>query len=112
MSPIQSTATLQLSLPIQRPGLRTRVRCRRYSALPRFAALFYVRISCNGGCAWETFGSAGFLYLRFLSLRTAATHSPENERGSSHLIWELYRCMPWICRFFVRALHQPLLAAD
>ncbi|POM11520.1 hypothetical protein CUU62_05085 [Pseudomonas sp. WP001] len=55
--------------------------CRRFSSI----------ISCNGGCAWETFGSAGFLYLRFLSLRTAATHSPENERGSSHLIWEFYR---------------------
>jgi hypothetical protein len=27
----------------------------------------------NGGCAWETFGSAGFLYLRFISPRTAAT---------------------------------------
>ncbi|CAI8862009.1 hypothetical protein EMIT0324P_20143 [Pseudomonas chlororaphis] len=39
--------------------------------------------SCNGGCAWETFGSAGFLYLRFISLRTAATLSPDNEHGSS-----------------------------
>jgi len=38
--------------------------------------------SCNGGCAWETFGSAGFLHFRFISLRTAATHSPDNECGS------------------------------
>ncbi|MGE1152751.1 hypothetical protein [Pseudomonas kitaguniensis] len=29
-----------------------------------------------GGCAWETFGSAGFaLFHRFANLRTAATHS-------------------------------------
>jgi hypothetical protein len=27
--------------------------------------------------------SAGFLYLRFISPRIAATHSPDNERGSS-----------------------------
>jgi hypothetical protein len=75
------------SLPIQRPGLRTRVRCRRTSAPPTFAGAFFVlAFPCNGGCAWETFGSAGFLYLRFLSLRIAATLSPENGGGSAHLI--------------------------
>ncbi|TWR53015.1 hypothetical protein FIV41_24875 [Pseudomonas marginalis] len=59
---------------------------------PDFEGVFFSpENSCNGGCAWETFGSAGFLYLRFLSLRTAATHSPENERGSSHSIGEFYQ---------------------
>ncbi|MCH4877959.1 hypothetical protein EQV97_11275 [Pseudomonas sp. TMW22090] len=29
----------------------------------------------HGGCAWETFGSAGFLLLRFANPRTTATHS-------------------------------------
>lgn len=28
----------------------------------------------HGGCAWETFGSAGFLMYRFANLRTAATN--------------------------------------
>ncbi|TKK02808.1 hypothetical protein PflCFBP13510_20610 [Pseudomonas fluorescens] len=50
-------------------------RCRRNKRhQTRFAGVFFSPlISCNGGCAWETFGSAGFLYLRFISLRTAAT---------------------------------------
>jgi hypothetical protein len=75
------------SLPIQRPGLRTRVRCRRTSAPTHVCRRFFVlAFPCNGGCAWETFGSAGFLYLRFLSLRIAATLSPENGGGSAHLI--------------------------
>ncbi|MSU94892.1 hypothetical protein C1X35_16060 [Pseudomonas sp. FW306-1C-G01A] len=30
-------------------------------------------LSSHGGCAWETFGSAGFLLLRFANPRTAAT---------------------------------------
>jgi len=42
-------------------------------------AFFVPAFPCNGGCAWEVFGPAGFLYLRFLSLRIAATLSPENE---------------------------------
>ncbi len=46
---------------------------------PRLPAFFCARIPCNGGCAWEAFEPAGFLYLRFLSLRIAATLSPENE---------------------------------
>jgi len=48
---------------------------------PMIAGAFFApALTCNGGCAWETFGSAGFLYLRFLSLRIAATLSPENEK--------------------------------
>jgi hypothetical protein len=31
--------------------------------------------SFHGGCAWETFGSAGFLLLRFANPRTTATQS-------------------------------------
>ncbi|AVO61039.1 hypothetical protein C6Q18_24810 [Pseudomonas chlororaphis subsp. piscium] len=46
-------------------------------------ALFCVCISCYGGCAREVFGPAGFLLSRFTNLRTAATHSLGNERGSS-----------------------------
>jgi len=68
------------SLPIQRPGLITRVRYRRTSAPIHVCRRFFVSaLPCNGGCAWETFGSAGFLYLRFISPRIAATHSPDNE---------------------------------
>ncbi|MGR3887973.1 hypothetical protein FW764_13595 [Pseudomonas sp. 1152_12] len=50
-------------------------RCRRTKRPqnPICRRFFSPNISCNGGCAWETFGSAGFLYLRFISLRTAAT---------------------------------------
>ncbi|PRB52592.1 hypothetical protein CQ009_10910 [Pseudomonas sp. MYb2] len=71
------------SLPIQRPGLRTRVRYRRNSAPTHDCRRFFLpAFTCNGGCAWETFGSAGFLYLRFLSLRIAATLSPENEMAA------------------------------
>ena len=52
---------------------------RRYSAHHPIAGAFFVpAASCYGGCAWETFGSAGFLYLRFISPRIAATHSSDN----------------------------------
>ena len=40
-------------------------------------------MSFYGGRVWEGFGPAGFLYLRFTNLHTAATHSLGNERGSS-----------------------------
>ena len=40
-------------------------------------------VTLYGGCAWDTFGCAGFLYLRSTNLRTAATHSFGRERGSS-----------------------------
>lgn len=69
-----TTLPFHSSLPIQRPGLITRQDAGAPSATkPDLQAFFSPIISCNGGCAWETFGSAGFLYLRFISLRTAAT---------------------------------------
>ena len=43
-----------------------------------------------GGCAWETLGSAGCQLSRFTNLRTAATHSLGNERGSSKLKLEFH----------------------
>lgn len=47
---------------------------RRTSAPITFAGAFFVpAVSCYGGCAWETLGSAGFLGYRFANLRTAAT---------------------------------------
>ena len=47
-------------------------------------AFFASAVSCNGGCAWETFGSAGFLLPRFANLRTAATDNRlATVRGSS-----------------------------
>jgi hypothetical protein len=57
---------------------------RRNSAHISFAGAFFApAFPFYGGCAWETFGSAGFLLSRFTNLRTAATHSLGNERGSS-----------------------------
>jgi len=52
--------TLPPSLPNQRPGLVTRGKSLRNSAM-RSQALFF---ACNlryGGCAWDVFGRAGFL---------------------------------------------------
>lgn len=62
------------SLPIQRPGLATRNDYRRNSAPTQTAGAFFVpAVLFYGGCVRETFGSAGFLYLRFANLHTAAT---------------------------------------
>lgn len=49
------------------------------------AGAFFVSVmSCYGGRARETFGSAGFLLPRFANLRTAATHNRlATVRGSS-----------------------------
>ena len=48
---------------------------RRNSAPITIAGAFFVpAVTCYGGCAWETFGSAGF-WDRFANLRTAATLS-------------------------------------
>ena len=48
--------------------------CRRTGAPITIAGAFFVPASLlYGGCAWETFGSAGVLYARFANLRTAAT---------------------------------------
>lgn len=38
-------------------------------------AFFVPATTSYGGCAWETFGSAGFQFPRFANLRTAATLS-------------------------------------
>lgn len=68
-------------------GLGNPFNNRRNSAHISFAGVFFTpAISFYGGCAWETFGSAGFLLSRFTNLRTAATHSLGNERGSSSTI--------------------------
>lgn len=59
---------------------------RRNSAPITIAGAFFVpAVTCYGGCAQDTFGCAGFLYLRSTNLRTAATHSFGRERGSSQL---------------------------
>ena len=47
---------------------------RRTGAPITIAGAFFVPAhSVYGGCAWETFGSAGFLLPRSVNLRTAAT---------------------------------------
>lgn len=47
-------------------------------------AFFVLAYPVYGGCAWETFGSAGFLDSRFANLRTAATPIRlATNRGSS-----------------------------
>ncbi|MGR6547432.1 hypothetical protein [Pseudomonas plecoglossicida] len=59
---------------------------RRNSAPITIAGAFFMpAASCYGGCAWETFVSAGFLGYRFANLRTAATHNRlATVRGSSN----------------------------
>ena len=53
---------------------------------PTAGAFFVPAVSSYGGCAWETFGSAGFLLTRFANLRTAATPIRlATNRGSSYL---------------------------
>ena len=48
---------------------------RRTGAPITIAGAFFVpAYPVYGGCAWETFGSAGFLDSRFANPRTAATH--------------------------------------
>ena len=65
-------------------GLGNPISKRRNSAPITIAGAFFVpAVTCYGGCAWEAFVPAGFLLPRFTNLRTAATHSLGNERGSS-----------------------------
>lgn len=65
-------------------GLGNPLNNRRTGAPITIAGAFFVPARpVYGGCARETFGSAGFLLSRFTNLRTAATHSLGNERGSS-----------------------------
>ena len=54
---------LPLSRPIPRPGLATRTKRRNGAPITIAGAFFASAVSCNGGCAWETFGSAEFLFL-------------------------------------------------
>lgn len=65
---------------------------RRNSAPFRIAGAFFMpAIQSYGGCAWDTFGYAGFLLPRFANLRTAATHNRlATVRGSSYQQKELY----------------------
>lgn len=59
-------------------------RYRRNSAPYTIAGAFFVpAVTLYGGCVQDTFGCAGFLYLRSTNLYTAATHSFGRERGSS-----------------------------
>ena len=68
-------------------GLGNPTKSRRNSAPITIAGAFFVpAVMCYGGCAWEAFVPAGFLDSRFTNLRTAATHSLGNERGSSSTI--------------------------
>lgn len=65
-------------------GLGNPISKRRNSAPITIAGAFFApAVTCYGGCAWEAFVPAGFLDSRFTNLRTAATHSLGNERGSS-----------------------------
>ena len=67
-----SSVNVFQSLPIQRPGVRARLHQgakRPYS----YRGVFSFAIRRYGSCAWETFGSAGFLDFRSLTPRTAAT---------------------------------------
>lgn len=57
---------------------------RRTSATNIIAGAFFVPVMClYGGCAWETFGSAGFLDSRFANLRTVTTYLFGDRRGDS-----------------------------
>lgn len=51
---------------------------------PKAGAFFVSAFSSYGGCAWDTFGYAGFRVSRFANLRTAATlNRLATIRGSS-----------------------------
>ena len=69
-------------------GRRGPINNRRIGAPITIAGAFFVPASLfYGGCAWETFGSAGFLLSRSANPRTAATlHRFAAIRGSSSTI--------------------------
>lgn len=57
---------------------------RNSAPIPIAGAFFVPAVPSYGGCAWETFGSAGFQFPRFANLRTAATPIRlATNRGSS-----------------------------
>lgn len=63
---------------------------RRTGADHTAGAFFVPAAPSYGGCAWETFGSAGFLESRFANLRTAATLIRlATNRGSSSTLGAL-----------------------
>lgn len=84
---IASSRARRYGLPVaanSATGLGNPLNVRRNSAPITIAGAFFVpAVTCYGGCAWEAFVPAGFLTSRFTNLRTAATHSLGNERGSS-----------------------------
>lgn len=55
----------------------------RRTSAPISAGAFFVPAVCYGGCAWDTFGCAGFLKFRFSTPRTVATQSRGKDRGDS-----------------------------
>ena len=57
---------------------------RRYSAPTIAGAFFPPVVRRYGGCAWDTFGCAGFLFGRFSTPRTVATQSRGKDRGDSN----------------------------
>lgn len=86
-----SSVNVFQSLPIQRSGVRARLHQgakRPYS----YRGVFSFAIRRYGSCAWETFGSAGFLDFRSLTPRTAAT-LPVRGFVDSHQIKERKRCV-------------------
>ena len=84
---VASSRARRYGLPVaanSATGLGNPISKRRNSAPITIAGAFFVpAVTCYGGCAWEAFVPAGFLLPRFTNLRTAATHSLGNERGSS-----------------------------
>ena len=63
-------------------GRRNPFISRRNSA-PISAGAFFGPAERHGGCAWASFGLAGFLECRFPTLRTVATQSRRKDRGDS-----------------------------
>ena len=57
---------------------------KRRTSAPISAGAFFVPAACYGGCAWDTFGCAGFLFGRFSTPRTVATQSRGKDRGDSN----------------------------
>lgn len=57
---------------------------KRRTSAPISAGAFFVPAAYYGGCAWDTFGCAGFLFGRFSTPRTVATQSRGKDRGDSN----------------------------
>ena len=56
----------------------------RRTSAPISAGAFFVPAACYGGCAWDAFERAGFLWCRFSTPRTVATQSRGKDRGDSN----------------------------